>query len=103
MTGPLWWGLVWKKFFCFAAFTNASLLYILSWQLFYLCAEVCQQQNARDAFALGKKIWNTFLDKNAVSYCNRPYYPSAIDNQQGTPFPGLLGKLQAIKADSIQT
>lgn len=33
--------------------------------LFYLCAEVCQQQNARDAFALGKKIWNTFLDKNA--------------------------------------
>nr|DBA14062.1 TPA: hypothetical protein GDO54_005079 [Pyxicephalus adspersus] len=33
--------------------------------LFYLCAEVCQQQNARDAFALGKEIWITFLDKNA--------------------------------------
>ncbi|XP_018423790.1 PREDICTED: rho guanine nucleotide exchange factor 11 isoform X3 [Nanorana parkeri] len=33
--------------------------------LFYLCAEVCQQQNARDAFALGKDIWITFLDKNA--------------------------------------
>ncbi|KAM5129166.1 rho guanine nucleotide exchange factor 11 isoform 2-T2 [Mantella aurantiaca] len=33
--------------------------------LFYLCVEVCQQQNARDAFALGKEIWITFLDKNA--------------------------------------
>ncbi|XP_068109572.1 rho guanine nucleotide exchange factor 11 isoform X2 [Hyperolius riggenbachi] len=33
--------------------------------LFYLCAEVCQLQNVRDAFALGKEIWSTFLDKNA--------------------------------------
>ncbi|KAM9294557.1 rho guanine nucleotide exchange factor 11 [Gastrophryne carolinensis] len=33
--------------------------------LFYLCGEVCQHQNARDAFALGKEIWSTFLEKNA--------------------------------------
>ncbi|XP_075463770.1 rho guanine nucleotide exchange factor 11 isoform X5 [Ascaphus truei] len=33
--------------------------------LFYLCAEVCQQLNPRDACALGKEVWNIFLDKNA--------------------------------------
>uniref|UniRef100_K7G2R5 Rho guanine nucleotide exchange factor 11 n=1 Tax=Pelodiscus sinensis TaxID=13735 RepID=K7G2R5_PELSI len=33
--------------------------------LFYLCAEVCQQMNAKDSRALGKEIWNIFLEKNA--------------------------------------
>ncbi|TFK06625.1 anaphase-promoting complex subunit 11 [Platysternon megacephalum] len=33
--------------------------------LFYLCAEVCQQLNSKDSRALGKEIWNIFLEKNA--------------------------------------
>ncbi|XP_065430265.1 rho guanine nucleotide exchange factor 11 isoform X17 [Chrysemys picta bellii] len=33
--------------------------------LFYLCAEVCQQMNSKDSRALGKEIWNIFLEKNA--------------------------------------
>uniref|UniRef100_A0A8C8SQA7 Rho guanine nucleotide exchange factor 11 n=1 Tax=Pelusios castaneus TaxID=367368 RepID=A0A8C8SQA7_9SAUR len=33
--------------------------------LFYLCADVCQQMNSKDSRALGKEIWNIFLEKNA--------------------------------------
>ncbi|XP_048684000.1 rho guanine nucleotide exchange factor 11 isoform X5 [Caretta caretta] len=33
--------------------------------LFYLCAEVCQQMNSKDSRALGKEIWNIFLEKTA--------------------------------------
>ncbi|NXL91388.1 ARHGB factor, partial [Alectura lathami] len=33
--------------------------------LFYLCADVCQQTTAKDSRALGKDIWNIFLDRNA--------------------------------------
>ncbi|XP_053330671.1 rho guanine nucleotide exchange factor 11 [Spea bombifrons] len=33
--------------------------------LFYLCADVCQQLSPRDACALGKDVWNIFLDKTA--------------------------------------
>ncbi|XP_029436686.1 rho guanine nucleotide exchange factor 11 isoform X3 [Rhinatrema bivittatum] len=33
--------------------------------LFYLCADVCQQMGPKDARALGKDIWNIFLEKNA--------------------------------------
>uniref|UniRef100_A0A674K9S7 Rho guanine nucleotide exchange factor 11 n=1 Tax=Terrapene triunguis TaxID=2587831 RepID=A0A674K9S7_9SAUR len=36
-----------------------------SFQLFYLCAEVCQQMNSKDSRVLGKEIWNIFLEKNA--------------------------------------
>lgn len=35
-------------------------------QLFYLCAEVYQQTNPKDARSLGKDIWSIFLEKNAV-------------------------------------
>lgn len=35
-------------------------------QLFYLCADVCQQTTAKDSRGLGKDIWNIFLDRNAV-------------------------------------
>ncbi|NXV98305.1 ARHGB factor, partial [Calonectris borealis] len=34
--------------------------------LFYLCTDVCQQTTAKDSRVLGKDIWNTFLDRNAV-------------------------------------
>ncbi|NXT43992.1 ARHGB factor, partial [Pelecanoides urinatrix] len=34
--------------------------------LFYLCTDVCQQTSAKDSRVLGKDIWNTFLDRNAV-------------------------------------
>ncbi|NXT05923.1 ARHGB factor, partial [Prunella fulvescens] len=35
-------------------------------QLFHLCSEVCcQQSNPRDARALGRDIWNIFLDRVA--------------------------------------
>ncbi|NXK50900.1 ARHGB factor, partial [Chauna torquata] len=33
--------------------------------LFYLCADVCQQTAVKDSRALGKDIWNIFLDRNA--------------------------------------
>ncbi|XP_067425518.1 rho guanine nucleotide exchange factor 11 isoform X2 [Emydura macquarii macquarii] len=33
--------------------------------LFYLCADVCQQMSSKDSRALGKEIWNIFLEKNA--------------------------------------
>lgn len=35
-------------------------------QLFYLCADVCQQAAAKDSRGLGKEIWNIFLERNAV-------------------------------------
>ncbi|NWT07118.1 ARHGB factor, partial [Mionectes macconnelli] len=34
--------------------------------LFYLCTEVFQQSTAKDSRALGKEIWNIFLDRSAV-------------------------------------
>uniref|UniRef100_A0A7M4EPX4 Rho guanine nucleotide exchange factor 11 n=1 Tax=Crocodylus porosus TaxID=8502 RepID=A0A7M4EPX4_CROPO len=34
--------------------------------LFYLCADVCQKMNPKESRALGKDIWNIFLEKNAV-------------------------------------
>ncbi|NWI41241.1 ARHGB factor, partial [Picathartes gymnocephalus] len=35
--------------------------------LFHLCSEVCwQQSNPKDSRALGRDIWNIFLDRNAV-------------------------------------
>ncbi|NWI56138.1 ARHGB factor, partial [Calyptomena viridis] len=34
--------------------------------LFYLCTEVFQQTTAKDSRALGKEIWNIFLDRSAV-------------------------------------
>ncbi|NXJ56797.1 ARHGB factor, partial [Spizaetus tyrannus] len=34
--------------------------------LFYLCTDVCQQTTTKDSRGLGKDIWNTFLDRNAV-------------------------------------
>ncbi|NWV47781.1 ARHGB factor, partial [Daphoenositta chrysoptera] len=34
--------------------------------LFYLCSDVCcQQSNPKDSRALGRDIWNIFLDRNA--------------------------------------
>ncbi|NXK42958.1 ARHGB factor, partial [Piprites chloris] len=33
--------------------------------LFYLCTEVFQQSTAKDSRALGKEIWNIFLDRSA--------------------------------------
>ncbi|NXM32137.1 ARHGB factor, partial [Oxyruncus cristatus] len=33
--------------------------------LFYLCTEVFQQSAAKDSRALGKEIWNIFLDRSA--------------------------------------
>ncbi|KAM4690215.1 rho guanine nucleotide exchange factor 11 [Rhinophrynus dorsalis] len=33
--------------------------------LFYLCADVCQQLNPREACQLGREVWNIFLDKSA--------------------------------------
>ncbi|KAM6999219.1 rho guanine nucleotide exchange factor 11 [Passerculus sandwichensis] len=33
--------------------------------LFHLCSEVCCQQSPRDGRALGRDIWNVFLDRNA--------------------------------------
>ncbi|NXG17367.1 ARHGB factor, partial [Grallaria varia] len=33
--------------------------------LFYLCTEVFQQTSSKDSRALGKDIWNIFLDRNA--------------------------------------
>uniref|UniRef100_A0A8C3MTE4 Uncharacterized protein n=1 Tax=Geospiza parvula TaxID=87175 RepID=A0A8C3MTE4_GEOPR len=35
--------------------------------LFHLCSEVCCQQSPRDCRALGRDIWNVFLDRAAVS------------------------------------
>ncbi|XP_014815302.1 PREDICTED: rho guanine nucleotide exchange factor 11-like, partial [Calidris pugnax] len=37
----------------------------LSPQLFYLCAEVCQQVPPKDSRGLGRDIWNIFLDRSA--------------------------------------
>ncbi|NXY12386.1 ARHGB factor, partial [Pteruthius melanotis] len=35
--------------------------------LFHLCSDVCcQQSNPKDSRALGRDIWNVFLDRNAV-------------------------------------
>ncbi|XP_019411392.1 PREDICTED: rho guanine nucleotide exchange factor 11 isoform X7 [Crocodylus porosus] len=34
--------------------------------LFYLCADVCQKMNPKESRALGKDIWNIFLEKNAA-------------------------------------
>uniref|UniRef100_A0A674K2V9 Rho guanine nucleotide exchange factor 11 n=1 Tax=Terrapene triunguis TaxID=2587831 RepID=A0A674K2V9_9SAUR len=48
-----------------------------SFQLFYLCAEVCQQMNSKDSRVLGKEIWNIFLEKNALVTSFFPRLPSA--------------------------
>ncbi|NXF13745.1 ARHGB factor, partial [Smithornis capensis] len=51
--------------------------------LFYLCTEVFQQTTGKDSRALGKEIWNIFLDRSAVRAGSRASPPL----ESPAPFP----------------
>uniref|UniRef100_A0A7M4EN70 Rho guanine nucleotide exchange factor 11 n=1 Tax=Crocodylus porosus TaxID=8502 RepID=A0A7M4EN70_CROPO len=75
--------------------------------LFYLCADVCQKMNPKESRALGKDIWNIFLEKNAVrvgvelcASLELPLHPSRLRN--GEDIRSALSEAQDTVMPEIQ-
>ncbi|NWV79603.1 ARHGB factor, partial [Dasyornis broadbenti] len=53
--------------------------------LFHLCSDVCQQSNPKDSRALGRDIWNIFLDRSAPLRVKVPEQLLAEIGERGIP------------------